>query len=61
MVRRLPPCFAYQYSHPLEHNGAFLHNNTVADEELHGYILDQNNWAKLWELSEKMIHESFVV
>lgn len=50
-----------QYSHSLEHNGAFLHNNAVADEELHSYILDQNSWAKLWHLSEQMIHESFVV
>lgn len=44
-----------------EHNGAFLHNNAVADEELHSHIMDQNNWAKLWELSEQMIHESFAV
>ncbi|OJJ88354.1 uncharacterized protein ASPGLDRAFT_699898 [Aspergillus glaucus CBS 516.65] len=44
-----------------DYNGAFLHNNAVADEELHSHILDQNNWAKLWELSEQMIHESFAV
>lgn len=50
-----------QYSHSLDYNGAFLHNNAVANEELHSHILDQNNWAKLWELSEQMIHESFAV
>lgn len=36
-------------------NGAFLHNNAVADEELHAHIVDESNWDRLWEMSEKMI------
>ncbi|TQV97575.1 short-chain oxidoreductase [Cordyceps javanica] len=36
-------------------NGAFLHNNAVADEELHSHIVEEENWDRLWELSEKLI------
>ncbi|RHZ65516.1 uncharacterized protein CDV56_108503 [Aspergillus thermomutatus] len=43
------------------HNGAFLHNNAVADDELHSHILNQDNQAKLWQLSEQIIHEAFAV
>ncbi|GAM38948.1 short-chain oxidoreductase [Talaromyces pinophilus] len=43
------------------HNGAFLHNNAVADDELHSHILDQNNQMRLWELSEQMVHEQFAL
>ncbi|RFU72377.1 short-chain dehydrogenase reductase sdr [Trichoderma arundinaceum] len=42
-------------------NGAFLHNNTVADDELTSHILNRDNWTKLWELSEKLIGEPFTV
>jgi hydroxymethylpyrimidine pyrophosphatase-like HAD family hydrolase len=45
----------------IEYNGAFLHDNAVADDELHSHILDKENWAKLWELSEKLMGEPFVV
>lgn len=41
-------------------NGSFLHNNAVADEELTTYIDNVENWDKLWELSEKLIGESFL-
>jgi hypothetical protein len=47
--------------HSLGHNGAFLHNNAVADDELHSHILDQNNQMRLWELSEQMVHEQFAL
>ncbi|KAJ3498040.1 hypothetical protein NLG97_g1439 [Lecanicillium saksenae] len=36
-------------------NGAFLHHNAVADEELHSHLIDQDNWDKLWTLSEKLL------
>ncbi|KAJ4147206.1 hypothetical protein LMH87_001746 [Akanthomyces muscarius] len=36
-------------------SGAFLHNNAVADEELHSHIVDENNWTKLWDLTENLI------
>lgn len=36
-------------------NGSYLHNNAVADEELHSHIVDEANWDKLWELSESLI------
>ncbi|KAM0253926.1 hypothetical protein ACHAQJ_007048 [Trichoderma viride] len=42
-------------------NGAFLHHNAVADEELTSHILNHDNWTKLWELSEKLIGEPFTV
>jgi hypothetical protein len=40
-------------------NGSFLHNNAVANEELHTHILNRDNWNRLWELSEKLIGEPF--
>ena len=40
-------------------NGSYLHNNAIADEELHSHVLNRDNWHKLWELSEKLIGESF--
>lgn len=42
-------------------NGSFLHNNTIADEELHSHIRYQPNWRRLWELSEKLIEEKFLL
>ncbi|EED11607.1 short-chain dehydrogenase, putative [Talaromyces stipitatus ATCC 10500] len=41
-----------------ENNGAFLHDNAVADDELHIHILDKKNQAELWKLTEQMISES---
>ncbi|KAF4172046.1 hypothetical protein CNMCM8694_008177 [Aspergillus lentulus] len=32
------------------HNGAFLHNNAVAEDELNSHILNHDNQVKLWEL-----------
>lgn len=42
-------------------NGSFLHNNAVADEELHSHVITQSNWAKLWDLSEHLIGEKFTI
>ncbi|GFP52734.1 retinol dehydrogenase 14 [Trichoderma asperellum] len=42
-----------------ESNGAYLHNNAVADEELTSHVLNRDNWPKLWALSEKLIGEPF--
>lgn len=42
-----------------ESNGAYLHNNAVADGELTSHILNRDHWSKLWELSEKLIGEPF--
>ncbi|KAJ6783687.1 hypothetical protein PWT90_08045 [Aphanocladium album] len=38
-----------------ESNGAFLHHNAVADEELHSHLLNQDNWDRLWTLSENLL------
>ncbi|RHZ62618.1 hypothetical protein CDV55_104843 [Aspergillus turcosus] len=43
------------------HNGAFLHNNAVANDELNSHTLNPDNQAKLWELSEQMLQEPFAV
>ncbi|KAL6858561.1 NAD(P)-binding protein [Trichoderma novae-zelandiae] len=40
-------------------SGAFLSRNAVADEQLTSWILNRENWIKLWELSEKLIGEPF--
>ncbi|CEJ87837.1 hypothetical protein VHEMI04528 [[Torrubiella] hemipterigena] len=46
----------------IEHsNGSFLHNNAIADQELHSHILNEDNWARLWELSENLIGEKFAI
>ncbi|KAL6896195.1 NAD(P)-binding protein [Trichoderma longibrachiatum] len=42
-------------------SGAFLSRNAVADEQLTSWILNRENWAKLWELSEKLIGEHFSI
>ncbi|KAL3459000.1 hypothetical protein BJX64DRAFT_301610 [Aspergillus heterothallicus] len=42
-------------------NGAYLHNNAVANEELHSHILSEENQERLWKLSEQMIQEPFIV
>lgn len=42
-------------------NGSFLHNNAIADDELHSHIRDERNWEKLWKLSEKLIGEDFAL
>ncbi|KAF7174340.1 hypothetical protein CNMCM5623_006941 [Aspergillus felis] len=43
------------------HNGAFLHNNAVANDELNSHTRNNDNQMKLWELSEQMLHEPFAV
>ncbi|KAG2412389.1 hypothetical protein HFD88_009946 [Aspergillus terreus] len=43
------------------HNGAFLHNNAVANDELNSHTRNPDNQAKLWELSEQMLREPFAV
>ncbi|KAJ5091784.1 Short-chain dehydrogenase/reductase SDR [Penicillium alfredii] len=42
-----------------EYNGAFLNQNAVANDELHAHINDENNWTRLWALTEELIHEEF--
>ncbi|KAH0498791.1 hypothetical protein TgHK011_006028 [Trichoderma gracile] len=42
-------------------SGAFLSRNAVADEQLTSWILNRDNWVKLWELSEKLIGEPFAI
>jgi hypothetical protein len=42
-------------------NGSFLHNNAVADEELHSHVVAQSNWARLWGLSENLIGGKFTI
>ncbi|KAK1239639.1 hypothetical protein MKX07_001093 [Trichoderma sp. CBMAI-0711] len=42
-------------------SGAFLSRNAVADEQLTSWILNRENWVKLWELSEKLIGEPFAI
>ncbi|KAJ5713908.1 uncharacterized protein N7483_011089 [Penicillium malachiteum] len=43
------------------HNGAYLKQNALADDELHRHVLKEENWTRLWELSEELIQESFSV
>ncbi|KAJ5950933.1 Short-chain dehydrogenase/reductase SDR [Penicillium vulpinum] len=40
-------------------NGSYLSRNAVSDHELHAHINDEDNWIKLWELSEDLIQEKF--
>ncbi|PTB64138.1 putative short-chain oxidoreductase [Trichoderma citrinoviride] len=42
-------------------SGAYICRNAVADEQLTSWILNRENWVKLWELSEKLIGEPFAV
>jgi hypothetical protein len=42
-------------------NGSFLHNNAIADEELHSHVINQSNWTRLWNLSEDLIGEKFTI
>jgi hypothetical protein len=42
-------------------NGAFLHNNALADEELHSHVVGQSNWTRLWDMSENLIGEHFTI
>ncbi|KAL6690308.1 hypothetical protein J3F84DRAFT_398436 [Trichoderma pleuroticola] len=44
-----------------EEHGAFLHQNATAEDHLTSHILNRDNWTKLWELSEKLIGEPFVI
>ncbi|KAJ5689915.1 hypothetical protein N7462_004307 [Penicillium macrosclerotiorum] len=42
-----------------ESTGSLLNQNAVADDELHSQSRDEQNWTRLWELSEDMIQEKF--
>ncbi|KAJ5135724.1 uncharacterized protein N7515_005002 [Penicillium bovifimosum] len=42
-----------------EYCGSYLNQNAVADHELHTHINDKDNWARLWELSERLTGEKF--
>lgn len=44
-----------------ESNGAYLHHNAVADDEVTSHVLNRDHWTKLWALSEKLIGEPFNV
>jgi len=39
--------------------GSFLRQNAVANEVLHSQIQDEQNWTRLWELSESFIGEKY--
>ncbi|KAJ5827185.1 Short-chain dehydrogenase/reductase SDR [Penicillium robsamsonii] len=41
------------------YNGSYLSQNAVADHELHTHINDEDNWIKLWKLSEDLTREKF--
>ncbi|KAJ5494232.1 Short-chain dehydrogenase/reductase SDR [Penicillium fimorum] len=42
-----------------EYNGSYLSQNAVSDHELHTHIYDEDNWTKLWKLSEDLTKEEF--
>ncbi|KAJ5561898.1 hypothetical protein N7461_000659 [Penicillium sp. DV-2018c] len=42
-----------------EYNGSYLYQNAVADQDLHTHVNDQDNWTRLWELSENLTGEKF--
>ncbi|KGO67781.1 Short-chain dehydrogenase/reductase SDR [Penicillium italicum] len=42
-----------------EYNGSYLSQNAVSDHELHTHINDEDNWTKLWELSESLTQNKF--
>ncbi|KAJ5691141.1 hypothetical protein N7488_011876 [Penicillium malachiteum] len=44
-----------------DHNGAYLSKSLLADDELHRHVLEEENWTRLWELSERVIQEPFPV
>ncbi|KAJ5561894.1 hypothetical protein N7535_003642 [Penicillium sp. DV-2018c] len=44
-----------------EYNGSYLCQNAVADEDLHTHVNDQHNWTRLWELSEDLTGEKFLL
>ncbi|KAJ6036396.1 hypothetical protein N7540_000675 [Penicillium herquei] len=44
-----------------DHNGAYLKQNALADDELHRHVLNEDNWTRLWELSEELIQEQFSI
>ncbi|KAJ5185421.1 Short-chain dehydrogenase/reductase SDR [Penicillium cf. griseofulvum] len=41
------------------YNGSYLNKNAVSDHELHTHINDEENWTKLWDLSEDLTKEKF--
>ncbi|KAJ5382854.1 Short-chain dehydrogenase/reductase SDR [Penicillium concentricum] len=43
------------------YNGSYLSQNAVSDHELHTHINDEDNWTKLWELSESLTQEKFLL
>lgn len=42
-------------------NGAYLHHNAVAEDEVTSHVLNRDHWTRLWALSEKLIGEPFNV
>ncbi|CAI7589120.1 unnamed protein product [Penicillium glandicola] len=43
------------------YNGSYLSQNAVSDHQLHAHINDESNWTKLWELSENLTKEKFLL
>ncbi|KAJ5587607.1 Short-chain dehydrogenase/reductase SDR [Penicillium hispanicum] len=41
------------------HNGSFLKQNAIADDELHSHVREESNWTRLWDLSEDLIGEKY--
>ena len=36
-------------------NGSYISQNAIADDDLHTHILDEDNWTRLWEISERLV------
>ncbi|KAJ5599401.1 hypothetical protein N7450_000468 [Penicillium hetheringtonii] len=36
-------------------NGSFISQNAIADDDLHSHIRDEENWTRLWDMSEEMV------
>lgn len=42
-----------------KNNGGYLRNGDIWEHELIGYAQGQENWERLWQLSEKLVREKF--
>ncbi|KAJ5379120.1 Short-chain dehydrogenase/reductase SDR [Penicillium cosmopolitanum] len=40
-------------------SGAYISQNIVANDDLHSHIRDENNWTRLWEISEGFVGEKY--
>ncbi|KAJ5894027.1 hypothetical protein N7495_005718 [Penicillium taxi] len=44
-----------------DQSGAYIEQNAIADSVLPKQSLDENNWTRLWELSENFIQEKYSI